>query len=116
MNVIELLPHNLFAPHQFGMGSFLPNLINPVTLVQTLDESQTLQRALGVGVLKCFDYLSSRKRLETTNTFVQSGRLGHEVQMVFQYDIPEELQPLMSLLIAPGIQQNVHQNRPGKKR
>ncbi|POC81434.1 hypothetical protein BKM20_29370 [Pseudomonas avellanae] len=24
VNVIELLPHNLFAPHQFGMGSFLP--------------------------------------------------------------------------------------------
>ncbi|RML79068.1 hypothetical protein APX70_06574 [Pseudomonas syringae pv. maculicola] len=98
------------------MGSFLPDLINPVTLVQALDKPQTLQRALGVGVLKCFDYLSSRKRLETAHTFVQSGRLGHKVQMVFQYNIPEELQSLISLLIAPGIQQNVYQNRPGKKR
>ncbi|KPC01887.1 Unknown protein sequence [Pseudomonas syringae pv. maculicola str. M6] len=38
------------------------------------------------------------------------------MQMVFQYDIPEELQSLISLLIAPGIQQNVYQNRPGEKR
>ncbi|RMR80776.1 hypothetical protein ALP77_101350 [Pseudomonas amygdali pv. tabaci] len=42
--------------------------------------------------------------------------MGHEVQMVFQDDIPEELQSLMSLLIAPCVQQNVHQSRPGKKR
>ncbi|KPX86411.1 hypothetical protein ALP68_101797 [Pseudomonas ficuserectae] len=42
--------------------------------------------------------------------------MGHEVQMVFQYDIPEEQQSLMSLLVAPGVEQNVYQNRPGKKR
>ncbi len=89
VNVIELLPHNFFIPHKLGMSPFLPDLINPVTLVQAFDEPQTLQRALGIGVLECFDYLSSRERLETAHTFVQGRCLGDEVQVIFQNDIPE---------------------------
>ena len=84
VDIVQLFPHHSLAEDHLRMGAFLPKLVFPVALVRPFRESQASQQPLGFVFLQQLDKPGSREGLEAAHALVQSGGLGHEVQVVFQ--------------------------------
>jgi hypothetical protein len=71
VDVIELLPHYVFAVNQLCMCAFLPNLVCTVCLMCALGKLQALERTFGMGLFKMVDDVSRCEGFKTSYGFRQ---------------------------------------------
>lgn len=73
VDIVQLLPYHGFAENYFSVGTLLPELIFPVTLVCQLRKSQLRQQALRSARFQQSDEPGSGVRLEVLRHLSKRG-------------------------------------------
>ena len=104
MNVLDLLPHNLFRLDRLRMTSFLPQLAGLIDLVLKLVELQFLKQRPELSLLHLSDDRGSREGLELADAFTELRAHSDPVQMVFHDHKGENINFPLRLKESPTVE------------
>jgi hypothetical protein len=82
VDVVQFFPHHRFVQNQFGMHTFLPELIFAILFMRRFGKAQPLEQALGFLLPQMIDDPARGIGFEAGDAFVQFRGLGNEVQMI----------------------------------
>src|SRR5258707_15430295 len=86
------------------MTSFFPQLVLLIDFMRSFEEFQLLQHPALATSRKKIDDLAGGERFESTNLLAQVWSRCDQMEMVFEDDVAEQLEALVALQEAPGIE------------
>ncbi len=104
MRVLELLQHHLVAQDLLGVAAFLPELMSLINFVPQLVKPELLQQSLATGRFQIVENYARGERFESPDLLRQVWALGDPMQVVLHDDESKDLDSALALQEAPGVE------------